>query len=70
MISPVIIFLAIPGMILGLIHSLFLYNRVFFGPVPPTISYYFDRTMREFFILALFVLFILTLGLAPTIIYN
>jgi NADH:ubiquinone oxidoreductase subunit 4 (subunit M) len=64
-ISNVIVFLCSFGLILSLIYSLFLYNRVFFGVFPYFIRYYSDCTRLEFFGLFLLFFFIVLLGVAP-----
>jgi len=67
--SSVIIFFSTFGMILSLIYSLFLYNRIFFGSLQEIfIRYYCDCTRLEFFILFLFCILVLIGGFYPQII--
>jgi len=66
--STFIVFSTIP-MILTLIYSLFLYNRLFFGPFSlQFIRFYSDCTRLEFIILLILLLLILLFGLFPQII--
>jgi proton-translocating NADH-quinone oxidoreductase chain M len=66
--STFIVFSTIP-MILTLIYSLFLYNRLFFGPFSlQFIRFYCDCTRLEFIILVILLLLILLFGLFPQII--
>jgi len=61
-ISVTIIFLSTFGMILTLIYSLMLYNRIFFGPLLKDflfIRFYSDLTRREFLIILIFIFIIL-----------
>lgn len=54
------------GLILTLLYSLFLYNRVFFGYLNLRyIAYFCDITRLEFYILVLIVIFVLYFGLFP-----
>lgn len=56
-------------MILSLIYSLFLYNRIFFGPLQRFfIRYYSDCSRLEFLILFIFVIFVFIMGLFPGLI--
>jgi NADH:ubiquinone oxidoreductase subunit 4 (subunit M) len=65
--STFIIFCTMP-MVLTLIYSLFLYNRIFFGPLSFFIRYYTDCTRLEFTILILLLITTLIFGLFPQII--
>lgn len=68
--SNVIIFLASFGMILSLIYSLFLYNRIFFGSLQESfIRYYCDCSRLEFIVLITFVVLVLIGGVYPQIIF-
>lgn len=54
------------GTILGLIYSLFLYNRIFFGPLTETfIRYYCDCTRLEFFVTIQYIILVVAAGLYP-----
>ena len=54
------------SLVLSLIYSLFLYNRIFFGNIKIYfIKYYNDITRLEFYFLFLFLFFILFYGLIP-----
>ena len=54
------------GLILTLVYSLFFYNRVFFGPLKlNTIDYFCDSTRLESYLLLLFVIIVLLLGIYP-----
>jgi NADH:ubiquinone oxidoreductase subunit 4 (subunit M) len=60
------VILASLGMILSLIYSLFLYNRIFFGSLQKTfIRFYCDCSRLEFVTLFIFVIFVFVLGLYP-----
>lgn len=53
-------------MILSLIYSLFLYNRIFFGPLQEIfVRFYCDCSRLEFIILSIFVFFVFFMGLFP-----
>lgn len=68
--SNVIIFLSTFGMILSLIYSLFLYNRIFYGVLQETfLRYYTDCSRLEFTILFLFAILIIIGGLFPKFIF-
>jgi NADH:ubiquinone oxidoreductase subunit 4 (subunit M) len=60
-------FIAAFGMILNGVYVIWLFNRVFFGPINESSSYfaYSDLNKREFAILFLFVFFILFFGFYP-----
>ena len=59
------------GLVLSLIYSLFLYNRVFFHMVKSSImAYYCDLTRLESYILIIFALLIIFFGLYPDFIFN
>jgi NADH:ubiquinone oxidoreductase subunit 4 (subunit M) len=59
------------GLVLSLIYSLFLYNRLFFHSIKENfISYYCDVTRLEFYILAIFTLSIVFFGLYPELIFH
>lgn len=69
--SNVIIFISTFAMILSLMYSLFLYNRIFFGILQETfIRFYSDCTRLEFMILFIFFLLIIFFGLFPNLILN
>jgi proton-translocating NADH-quinone oxidoreductase chain M len=59
------------GLVLTLIYSLFLYNRVFFGPFKPgRIAYFCDLSRLEFYLATLLCFLILWGGLAPNFILS
>lgn len=69
--SNIIIFLSSFGMVLTLIYSLFLYNRIFFGSLQQLfIRYYCDCIRLEFIILNIFLFLIIFFGLFPSLIFN
>lgn len=69
--SNVIAFLSTFGMILSLVYSLVLYNRLFFGSLQKLfIRYYSDCIRIEFYILFVFFFLVIVLGLYPNIIFN
>lgn len=69
--SNVIIFLSTLGMILSLMYSLFLYNRIFFGVLQEGfIRFYCDCTRLEFFILIKFCFLVMFFGFFPNAIIN
>lgn len=54
------------GLVLTLVYSLFLYNRLFFGPLKNSrIAYFCDITRMESYVLILIVILIISLGLYP-----
>lgn len=54
------------GLVLTLVYSLFLYNRVFFGPFKvDRIAYFCDLSRLEFYLMVFLCLLILWGGLAP-----
>lgn len=58
-------------MVLSLIYSLFLYNRIFFGSLQQLfIRYYCDCIRLEFIILSIFAILIIFFGLNPSLIFN
>lgn len=59
-------------MILTLIYSLFLYNRIFFGPFDTNkfIRYYSDITRLEFFVLFILFIIIIFFGIFPNFLIN
>lgn len=64
--SSTLLFFSTLPMILSLIYSLFLYNRVFFGPVSSQfIRHYSDITKLEFIILLLLVIINIICGIYP-----
>jgi proton-translocating NADH-quinone oxidoreductase chain M len=69
-ISNVIILLSSVGLILSLIYSLFLYNRIFFGLSPLFIRYFSDCGRREFLGLLLLFFLIVICGLAPELLLS
>jgi NADH-quinone oxidoreductase subunit M len=69
--SFVIIFITTFSLILSLIYSLFLYNRIFFGNIKILfIRYYSDLNRLEFVFLILFSLLIIFYGLFPLLIFD
>ena len=59
------------GLILTLIYSLFLYNRLFFHEIKTNIiNYYCDINRLEFHILVIFTLLIIFFGLYPAPIFD
>lgn len=69
--SFIITILTTFSLILSLMYSLFLYNRIFFGMIKYFfIKYYCDITRLEFFFLFIFFFFIIFFGLFPYIILN
>jgi NADH-quinone oxidoreductase subunit M len=66
-----IVFLSTFSLILTLLYSLFLYNRVFFGSVKVFfIKYYTDITRLEFFFLSIFFFLIIYYGVYPYVIFD
>lgn len=66
-----VMFFANLGLILSVFYSLFMYNKVFFGPLKVTfIRYFCDCTRLEFFIFLSFCCLILFFGLCPNFIIN
>ena len=71
--NTLIAFLASFSIILSCIYSIWLYNRVIFGPIILAISslnnnYKFnDLYRREFFILLIFILLVFLMGIYPKI---
>jgi NADH:ubiquinone oxidoreductase subunit 4 (subunit M) len=64
--TKVYVIFLILGMILTVIYSLFLYNKIFCGPILNTfIRYYADCTRLEFYILGILLFFILYFGILP-----
>lgn len=64
-----VIFFSTFGMILSLIYSLFLYNRIFFGSLQKLfIRYYCDCSRLEFHILIILGSLIIILGLYPNMV--
>ena len=61
----IVMLLASFSLLLSLIYSLFLYNRIFFGLLPNYFRYYSDCTRLEYKILILFCFFLLIFGLFP-----
>lgn len=69
--NTTVTFLASTGIILGAAYSIWLYNRVVFGPLSVEyISSYTDINKRELFIFAPFVFLILVMGVYPEIFLN
>lgn len=69
--SNVIVGMAAFGMVLSLVYSLLLYNRIFFGVLQESfIRFYVDCIRLEFIILGVFVSLIIIFGLFPNIIVN
>jgi len=69
--SFIICFLAAFSLILGLVYSLFLYNKLFYGYIKIFFTrLYSDVTRLEFFLLALFFYFVLFYGIFPSSIFG
>ena len=69
--SFIIIIITTISLILTLIYSLFLYNRIFFGYIKSLfIKYYCDIIRLEFFFLLIFVFLIIFYGLFPFYIFD
>jgi len=69
--SFIIVFLTTFSLILSLIYSLFLYNKLFYGFIKIFfIRFYNDVTRLEFFLLVLFFLLILFFGIFPFSIFD
>lgn len=69
--SSTLFFLASLPLILTLIYSLFLYNRLFFGPIYITfIRYYCDNTFLEFIILIVLILISIVGAIYPMLILS
>jgi len=64
-INSTVAFFAGIGMILGAIYSMWLYNRVIFGPVSENIKYYCDLNRREFFVFVPLIFLIFYMGIYP-----
>src|SRR6202012_4109287 len=69
--SSFIVFLSTFSLVLTLLYSLFLYNRIFFGNIKIFfIKYYTDISRLEFFILFIFFFLIIYYGVYPYIIFD
>ena len=69
--SSTLFFLSSLPLILTLVYSLFLYNRVFFGPIYTTfIRYYSDNTLLEFVILTVLIVISLFGAFCPMLILS
>lgn len=69
--SFIIAFLSTFSLILSLMYSLFLYNRIFFGFVKNFfIKFYCDVTRLEFIFLFIFVFLVILFGLFPMLIFD
>ena len=69
--SFIIVFLTTFSLVLSLIYSLFLYNKLFYGFIKIFfIRFYNDVTRLEFFLLVLFFLLILFFGIFPFSIFD
>jgi NADH:ubiquinone oxidoreductase subunit 4 (subunit M) len=69
--SFIIVVLTTISLILSLIYSLFLYNKLFYGPVKLFfIRFYNDITRLEFFLLFIFFFLILIFGILPFYIFD
>jgi NADH:ubiquinone oxidoreductase subunit 4 (subunit M) len=69
--SVSIVFLSTFSLILTLLYSLFLYNRIFFGNIKVFfIKYYVDLSRLEFFFLFIFFFLIIYYGIYPFIIFD
>jgi len=65
--SNVVVLLSTFAMTLSLIYSLFFYSKIFFGPVPNFfIRYFCDIFRLEAFVLVVFALLVILLGLYPS----
>jgi len=66
--NRVVAILASSGIVLGAAYSLWLYNRVMFGPLNTTyISQFEDVSLKEFAMLAPFIFLVLLMGIYPTV---
>lgn len=69
--SNVIVILSTFAMVLSLIYSLFLYNRIFSGCLQELfIRYYSDCTRLEFWVLLIFSFLLLPLAYIPWLFYH
>src|ERR1700753_703469 len=69
--STFIVFLSTFSLILTLLYSLFLYNRIFFGSIKIFfIKYYTDLTRLEFLFLFLFLFLIIYYGIYPFMFFD
>lgn len=69
--SFIITFLTTFSLVLSLMYSLFLYNRIFFGLVKNYfIKYYSDITRLEFVFLIIFLIIIIIYGIFPMLIFD
>lgn len=71
-ISMVIVLFSSIALILSVVYSLFLYNRIFFGFLQNYwfIRYFCDIIRLEFYILIIFLVLVIVLGLYPNIIFD
>lgn len=60
-------FLASIGVIVGAAYSMWLYNRVFFGPVSDYFRLYADCNEREQLLLTQLFVFVLIMGIYPSV---
>lgn len=69
--SFIITFLTTFSLVLSLMYSLFLYNRIFFGYIKDYfIKYYSDVTRLEFMFLIIFLIVIIIYGIFPIFIFD
>ena len=61
---------ALLSIILTMIYSIWLYNRVFFGILNKNIVYYNDLNLNEFFVLLSLLFFVIFFGFFPNFILN
>lgn len=67
----VFLFVSFVGLLLALIYSLFLYNRIFFYSIKmPFIRYFSDIIRLEFFVLFFLAFFVFYLGFVPVPIFD
>ena len=69
--SNFLLLLSTLGLVLTLVYSLFFFNRVFFGPLLPSVflRYYSDYTRREMLIHGILLFFILCWGFYPQLLW-
>ena len=67
--SPILCIITTFSIVLCGSYSLWLYNRIFFGNINSNIINYMDLNFNEFIIASIFFLFILILGLFPSILF-
>lgn len=68
--SNYLFFFSSIGLVLGLIYSMFFYNRIFFGVFPFFIRFYSDCSRLEFLILFNIFFFLFFFGLFPGFVFS